>query len=105
RLPDWTDAAAAARGAAVLVHRVGGTVHLEGLVLGGGHDVAHRDRARVPGQVTPTLGATHTLHEAGTAQTKQDLFDVVPGETLLLGDLAGSHRSIPRLAAPRQVDG
>ena len=59
------------------VHRVGVAVDLEGLMLGRGHDVPHRDGGGLLGQEVAALGAPHALHQAGPPEPQQDLLDVI----------------------------
>jgi hypothetical protein len=75
---------------ALRINWVSLAVHLERLMLRRRHDVADRDGGGVAGEIVAALRAANAFDQAGPAEAKQNLLDVIGRQPLGIGQLAGS---------------
>ena len=96
--PDWPDAAVPGRRAPRFFDRVTHAMQVERRQLRCGDDRAHADLGSRPGERISTVRAARAAYDVRTAQPKEDLLDVIGGETLQGRDLSAGDRPFGRAA-------
>src|SRR5262245_47417132 len=104
-MPDRPDAAGRVWATSLGIDRVAVAVDLEGLTLGGAHDIPDGDGDGVPGQEVPALCAPDALHQSGPPEAQQDLLHIVGREPLTVGQLTGGYGAVAGAPALGKMDG
>src|SRR5207237_6192211 len=96
QLPDRTNTARVRRGTALFLNRMRDAMQVERRCFGCSDHGANRDLIGATSELVATMRAARAAHDAGAPQPKQDLFDVVHGQTFARDHVAAGDGSLGR---------